>query len=73
MVFPEVSLGVFYAGDDAYANAIAAQLATDIGFEAVDAGSLVNAGLLESLARLWGKLAYGQKLGRNIAFKLLQG
>lgn len=66
------ALTMFYAGDNADANAIAAQLATDIGFEPVDAGSLANSGLLESLAQLWGKLAYGQKLGRNIAFKLLQ-
>ncbi|MBV9390237.1 MAG: NADPH-dependent F420 reductase [Chroococcidiopsidaceae cyanobacterium CP_BM_ER_R8_30] len=66
------SLTMLYAGDDAEAKAVAAQLATDIGFEPLDAGPLVNSGLLESLAQLWGKLAYGQKLGRNIAFKLLQ-
>lgn len=66
------SLTMLYAGDNAEAKAIAAQLAADIGFEPIDAGSIANSGLLESLASLWGKLAYGQKLGLNIAFQLLQ-
>lgn len=63
---------MFYAGNDDAAKMIASQLASDIGFEPIDAGTLENSGLLESLARLWGKLAYGQKLGRGIAFRLMQ-
>jgi predicted dinucleotide-binding enzyme len=63
---------MFYAGDDAAAKAIAAQLTADIGFEPVDVGPLANSKLLESLAQLWGKLAYAQQLGRNIAFKLVR-
>lgn len=69
--YGSVRLTMLYAGDDAAAKAIAAQLAGDVGFEPVDAGPLANAALLEGLAQLWGKLAYGQQLGRNIAFKLL--
>ncbi len=65
-------LTMLYAGDDAAAKAIAAQLTTDIGFEPVDVGSLANSGLLESVAQLWGKLAYGQQLGRDIALKLVR-
>lgn len=66
------SLTMFSAGDDVEAKAVAAQLAAEIGFEPIDAGPLANSGLLESLASLWGKLAYGQGMGLNIAFQLLQ-
>jgi hypothetical protein len=63
---------MFYVGDDAEAKAIAAQLASEIGFDPVDAGPLVNARLLEPLAMLWIHLAFVQKQGRQIAFKLLR-
>jgi 8-hydroxy-5-deazaflavin:NADPH oxidoreductase len=63
---------MFHAGDDAAAKAIAAQLASDIGFDAVDAGPLANSRFLEMLASFWGTLAYGQKMGREIGFRLLR-
>jgi len=58
---------MFYAGDDATAKQIAAQLASELGFEPIDAGSLQASKFLETLAILWGQLAYGQEMGRNIA------
>ena len=63
---------LFYAGDDAEAKQIAADLARVIGFEPIDAGNLASAKFLESLASLWGQLAYGQGMGRNIAWRLLK-
>lgn len=63
---------MFYAGDDSEAKQIAARLATDLGFEAVDAGPLKNARLLEPLAALWIDLAMARGQGRDIAFKLLR-
>lgn len=63
---------MFYAGDDSEAKQIAARLATDLGFEAVDAGPLKNARLLEPLAALWIDLAMVRGHGRDIAFKLLR-
>jgi len=63
---------MFFAGDDAAAKGIAAQLAREIGFEPVDAGPLGNARLLEPLAMLWIHLAFAQKQGTGIAFKLLR-
>jgi predicted dinucleotide-binding enzyme len=47
------------------------KLATEIGFDTVDAGPLINARVLEYLALLWIHLAYSQQMGPNIAFKLL--
>jgi predicted dinucleotide-binding enzyme len=46
------------------------QLVKDVGFEALDAGDLSSARLLEPLAMLWIKLALAQGLGRDFAFLL---
>lgn len=60
------------AGDDTAAKSTVMKLAQDLGFEAVDAGPLKNARLLEPFAMLWIYLAVKQGLGANIAFKLLR-
>lgn len=63
---------MFYCGDEAGSKRIAAGLAEDLGFEAVDAGPLRLARCLEPLAVLWINLALRQGLGVNIAFKLMR-
>ena len=63
---------MFYCGDDEPACAVAAKLAADLGFDAVSAGPLRNARLLEPLALLWIDLARGQGVSRTVAFKLLR-
>ena len=61
----------FYCGDDADAKRIVKGLIEEIGFEAIDAGALKAARLLEPLMLLW--LASGQALGtRDFAFHLLR-
>jgi predicted dinucleotide-binding enzyme len=65
-------LGAFVAGDDAQAKATVLALAGDIGFDAVDAGPLRSARLLEPMALLNIQLGYVQKLGLKIGFKLLR-
>jgi hypothetical protein len=62
---------MLFAGDDAEAKAVAHELASDLGFDPVDAGPLQNARLLEPLAMLWIYLAYPGGHGREIAFKLV--
>jgi NADPH-dependent F420 reductase len=66
------SASVFVCGDDAAANGVVAQLADAIGFEAIDAGPLVEARYLEPLAMLWIHLAMRGKFGSKIAVKLLR-
>ncbi len=61
-----------YCGDDAAAKQTAAQLATDLGFEAVDLGSLSHAHLLEAWAMTWIWLAIQGGLGRDFAFQLVR-
>jgi len=60
------------AGDDAEAKATVLQLAHDLGFDAVDAGGLDAAPLLEHLAELWVHLAFRAGQGRGMAFALLR-
>jgi predicted dinucleotide-binding enzyme len=69
--YPEGAATMFYCGDDAGAKQVAAALASDLGFDPVDAGPLTSARLLEPLAMLWISLAIrGQ--GREIAFRLMR-
>jgi predicted dinucleotide-binding enzyme len=58
------------ASDDAGAKATVIRLAQDLGFEAVDAGPLRAARLMEPMAMFWIKQAYAQKRGRDFAFAL---
>jgi hypothetical protein len=71
-VYGDQAATMFYCGDDEAACAVAAKLATDLGFDAVSAGPLRNARLLEPLALLWIDLARGQGVSRTVAFKLLR-
>ena len=70
--YPEGAATMFYCGDDNGAKEAAAQLAKDIGFDAVDAGPLSNAYLLEHLAMLWITLAYKVGMGKDIAVRLMR-
>ena len=70
--FGEAKALLLYCGDDTAAKSSARQLANDIGFDAVDAGPLTQARLLEPLALLWISLAFQQKMGREFAFQFLR-
>jgi predicted dinucleotide-binding enzyme len=63
---------MFVCGDDEGLKPTVLRLATDVGFDAVDAGKLVIARLLEPWAMLWIHLAFNSQLGRDFAFALLR-
>lgn len=63
---------LFYCGDDAEAKTTAHQLATELGFDAQDAGPLTQARLLEPLALLWVSLAFTRGYGREFAFRIIR-
>lgn len=64
---------VFVAGDDDAAKQQVEQMARDIGFDAVDAGPLQNARLLEPLGYFNIQLGYALGLGTDIGLKLVRG
>lgn len=70
--FPEGKVVMFYCGDDAEAKRTVAQLITELGFDAQDAGPLSQARVLEPFALLWISLAVKYGYGREIAFQLLR-
>jgi predicted dinucleotide-binding enzyme len=61
---------MFVAGDDEARKPIVLKLVAATGFEAVDAGPLRNARLLEALAMLWIDQAMIRGRGRDFAFAL---
>ncbi len=59
---------MFVAGDDHARKGVVLGLVADLGFDAVDAGGLVNARLLEAFAMLWIDEAIVRGHGRSVAF-----
>ncbi|HET6486119.1 MAG TPA: hypothetical protein VFH83_06850 [Spirochaetia bacterium] len=65
-------IGCFVAADDAAAKSVVLQMARDIGFDAVDAGPLANARLLEPLGYLMIQIGYviNKGLGTAVGMSL---
>ena len=63
----------FVAGDHDEAKAMAMTLLGDLGFEALDAGDLTKARLLEPLAMAWINQALFRGKGRDWAFAAVEG
>jgi predicted dinucleotide-binding enzyme len=63
---------MFVAGDDAAGKQTVLALVAALGFEAIDAGELAVARLLEPYATLWIHLMARRKMGRSFAFGLLR-
>ena len=61
----------FDCRDDAAADALYSAWLGGVGFDAVDAGPLRNARLLESVGYLNIQLGYTMGMGREVGFKLL--
>lgn len=59
---------MFVAGDDAAAKPTVLRLVTDAGFDAIDAGGLRAARLLEPFAMLWIELARKGGVGSDFTF-----
>jgi len=72
-LYGEQAIDMFVAGDSQKGKKVAVQLAKDIGFaECYDFGGDDKIDLLEQLALAWINLAIFQKMGRNLAFKILK-
>lgn len=70
--YGDIAIDMFMAGEYQRAKDIARILALDCGFErCIDIGGSDKVQLLESMALAWINLAIMQKMGRNIALKIL--
>jgi predicted dinucleotide-binding enzyme len=63
---------MFVAGDDDAGKEVVLGLVAALGFEAIDAGELAIARLIEPHAMLWIHLMARRKMGRDFAFGLLR-
>ena len=75
MADPDFAAGkpvMFVAGDDASGKRVVLGLVSALGFEAIDAGELAIARLIEPFAMLWIHLMARRNMGRNFAFGLLR-
>jgi predicted dinucleotide-binding enzyme len=63
---------MFVCGDDQAAKSVVLRLVSDVGFDAIDAGKLAQARLLEPWATLWIHLALTGTVGREFGFALLR-
>ncbi len=62
----------FYCGDDGSAKAVVSELIRETGLEPLDAGSLMSARYLEPMVMLMIQPGFAEKMGTNIAFRLLR-
>ena len=70
--FPQGQAALFYCGDDEEAKKVVAELAAELGFDALDAGPLTQCRVLEPFALLWISLALKHEYGRDIAFQFMR-
>lgn len=70
-IFDGIQADLFYCGPDGNARKTVEQLISDVGLRPVYLGGSEQMGLLDSIAALWFALAFGQKKGRHLAFKVL--
>ncbi len=71
-MFASASPTGFFCGDDAASKAVVEGLIRETGLEPLDVGPLSYARYLEPMAMLMINLAFAQKMGTNIALKLLR-
>jgi predicted dinucleotide-binding enzyme len=69
--FGQTKAAMFYCGDEQGDKATLQQLGEEIGYDMYDLGGLANGYLMDALFQTWAALAFGQKLGRRLAFKVL--
>jgi NADPH-dependent F420 reductase len=65
-------LSTLLCGDDPEAKKVVADLAKQLGFEAVDVGPLRSARYLEALAMLWIDMALLRGFGTNFGFRVVK-
>ena len=71
-IYEGKATAMLVCGDDEVAKKTVLQLVEDIGFEAIDAGKLEVARLIEPFGMTWIHLAFKQGLGRDWALQIVR-
>ncbi len=71
-IYEGKATAMLICGDDNEAKKIVLQLVNDIRFEAIDAGELEVARLIEPFGMTWIHLAMKQGLGRDWALQIVR-
>ena len=69
--FGGVQADMFYCGPEGEGRAVVEQLIADAGLRPMRVGDADQVDVVDSVARLWFALANGQRMGRQLAFKVL--
>lgn len=70
-IFDGVPADLFYCGPAGAGRAAVEALIRDVGLRPVCLGDASQVGLVDRVGSLWFALAFGQGMGRNLAFKVL--
>ncbi len=70
-LFDGVQADLFYCGPAGAGQGAVEGLIRDVGLRPMRVGDLGQAGLVDMIGSLWFALAFGQGMGRNLAFKVL--
>lgn len=70
-LFGDIQADLFYCGPAGAGQAAVEGLIHDVGLRPVRLGDLSQVGLVDAVGSLWFALAFGQGMGRNLAFKVL--
>lgn len=70
-MFGDVQADLFYCGPGGEAQPLVEQLIRDVGLRPVRLGDLSQVHLVDMVGSLWFALAFGQGMGRQLAFKVL--
>ena len=69
--FGDLQADLFYCGPAGPGQASVEGLIRDVGLRPVRLGDMSQVGLVDAVASMWFALAFGQGMGRHLAFKVL--
>lgn len=70
-VFNSVPADLFYCGPGGAGQDVIEGLIRDVGLRPMRLGDIGQVGLVDTIGSLWFALAFGQGMGRHLAFKVL--
>ncbi len=69
--FGRIQADLLYCGPDGEPRLVMETLITDVGLRPVRVGDLDKVRLVDAVGEIWIALAFGQNMGRRLAFKVL--